>query len=128
MLSAGPISHNSIHLLIITTDFVAFYQFTGYAVFIITSFLAGVESGDKCLFNSEVLSCSSGVIMSIITFFPILTLVSIGNGIYIRYPRTYLFQTCFGTLFFGIRYTFSSYKSVDAFSSKNTFCCFQHTS
>ena len=48
MLSAGLISHNSIHWLIITTDFVALYWFTGYVVFIITSFLAGVESGDQC--------------------------------------------------------------------------------
>ena len=36
-------------LLIITTDFVALYLFTGYVVFIIISFLAGVESGDQCL-------------------------------------------------------------------------------
>ena len=27
MLSAGPIPHNSIHLLIITADFVALYRF-----------------------------------------------------------------------------------------------------
>ena len=47
MLSAGPISHNSIHLLIIITDFVALYRFTGYVVFIITSFLASVKSGDQ---------------------------------------------------------------------------------
>ena len=46
MLSAGPISHNSMHLIIIITDFVALYLFTGYVVFIITSFLAGVGSGD----------------------------------------------------------------------------------
>ena len=72
MLSAGPIPHNSIHLLIITTDFVALYRFTGYVVFIITSFLAGVESGDQCLLNSNVLSCFSGVIMSIRSFFSIL--------------------------------------------------------
>ena len=69
MLSVGPIPHNSIHLLIITTDFVALYLFTGYVVFIITSFLAGVESGDQCLLNSKVLSCFSGVIMSIRSFF-----------------------------------------------------------
>ena len=50
-VTAGPISHNSIHLFIITTEFVALYQFTGYFVFIITSFLAGVESGDQCLLN-----------------------------------------------------------------------------
>ena len=69
VLSAGPISHNSIHLLIITADFVALYWFTGYVAFIITSFLAGVESGDQCLLNSKVLSCFSGVIMSIRSFF-----------------------------------------------------------
>ena len=66
MLSAGPIPHNSIHLLIITADFV---DFTGYVLFISTSFLAGVESTDQCLFNSKVLSCFSGVIMSIRSFF-----------------------------------------------------------
>ena len=44
MLSAGPISHNSIHLLIITSDFVALYRFTGYVGFIITSFLPGETS------------------------------------------------------------------------------------
>ena len=68
VLSAGPISHNSIHLLIITTDFVALYWFTGYVVFIITLFLAGVESRDQWLLNSKVLSCFSGVIMSIRSF------------------------------------------------------------
>ena len=48
-LSNGPISHNSIHcscFKIIITYFVALYQFTGYVVFIFTSFFAGVESGD----------------------------------------------------------------------------------
>ena len=71
MLSAGPISHdhNGIHLSIITTYFVELYQFTGYVVFITTSFLAGVESGDQCLLSSEVLSCFSGVTMSIRSFF-----------------------------------------------------------
>ena len=69
MLSAGPIPHNSIHLLIITTDLGHFTDFTGYVVFIITSFLAGVESADQCLLNSKVLSCFSGVIMSIRSFF-----------------------------------------------------------
>ena len=33
------------------------------------SFLAGVESTDQCLLNSKVLSCFSGVIMSIRSFF-----------------------------------------------------------
>ena len=37
-----------------------FTDFTGYVVFIITSFLAGVESGDQCLLNSKVLSCFFG--------------------------------------------------------------------
>ena len=69
MLSAGLIPHNSIHLLIITTDFVALYLFYWYVVFIITSFLAGVESADQSLLNSKVLSCFSGVIMSIRSFF-----------------------------------------------------------
>ena len=44
------------------------YRFTGYVVFIITSFLAGVESEDQCLLNSKVLSRFSGVIMSTISF------------------------------------------------------------
>ena len=44
-------------------------NFTGYVLFIITSFLAGVESADQCLLNSKVLSCFSGVIMSIRSFF-----------------------------------------------------------
>ena len=57
------------HLLITTTDFVALYKFTGYVVFIITLFLAGAESENQCLLNSEVLSYFSGVIMSIRSFF-----------------------------------------------------------
>ena len=61
MLSAGPIPHNSINLLIITADFVALYRFTGYVLFIITSFLASVESADQCLLNSKVLSCFYGL-------------------------------------------------------------------
>ena len=60
MFSAGPISHNSIHLLMITADFVShFTDFTGNVLFIITSFLVGVESADQCLLNSKVLSCFS---------------------------------------------------------------------
>ena len=51
MLSAGPIPHNSIHLLIITADFVALYRFYWICPFIITSYLAGVESTDQCLLN-----------------------------------------------------------------------------
>ena len=69
MLLAGPIPHNSIHLLIITADFVALHRFYWYALFIITSFLASVESADQCLLNSKVLSCFSGVILSIRLFF-----------------------------------------------------------
>ena len=46
-----------------------FTNFTGYVLFIITSFLASVESADQCLLNSKVLSCFSGVIMSIRSFF-----------------------------------------------------------
>ena len=69
MLSAGPIPHNSIHLLIITADLSHFTDFTGYVLFIITSFHASVESTDQCLLNSKVLSCFSGVIMSIRSFF-----------------------------------------------------------
>ena len=53
VLSAGTIFQKSTHLLIITADFVALYWFTGYVVFIITSCLAGVESGDQCLLNSK---------------------------------------------------------------------------
>ena len=69
MLSAGPIPHKSIHLLIITANLSHFIDFTGYVLFIITSFLPGVESTDQCLFNSKVLSFFSGVIMSIRSFF-----------------------------------------------------------
>ena len=32
-------------------------------------FLAGVKSADQCLLNSKVLSCFSGIIMSIRSFF-----------------------------------------------------------
>ena len=52
-----------------------FTDFTGYVLFIITSFLAGVESADQCLLNSKVLSCFSGVIMSIRSFFSIYNLI-----------------------------------------------------
>ena len=66
MLSACPIPHNSIH---------NYYRFCRTLLiywicrFIITSFLAGVESGDQCLLSLKVLSCFSGVIMSIKSFF-----------------------------------------------------------
>ena len=53
MLSAGPIPHNSIHLLIITADFVALYRFHWICPFHFTSFLAGVESTDQCLLSSK---------------------------------------------------------------------------
>ena len=46
-----------------------FTNFTGYVLFIFTSFLAGVESADQCLLNSKVSSCFSGVIMSIRSLF-----------------------------------------------------------
>ena len=70
MLSAGPIPHNSIHLLIIILQSLShFTDFTGCVLFIIASFLAGVESADRCLLNSKVLSCFSGVIVSIRSFF-----------------------------------------------------------
>ena len=65
MLLVGPISHNSIQLLIATTNFVALSYFTGY-VFVIYALLpAGVESGDQFFLDSEVLSCFSGVMLSI---------------------------------------------------------------
>ena len=44
-------------------------DFTGYVLFIITSFLASVEFAYQCLLNSKVLFCFSGVIMSIRSFF-----------------------------------------------------------
>ena len=59
-----------------------FTDFTGYVLFIITSFLAGVESTDQCLLNSKVLSCFSGVIMSIRSFF-------------LLFQRDYNFIPCF---------------------------------
>ena len=40
-----------------------------HLVLIITSFLAGVQSANQCLLDSKVLSCFSGVIMSIRSFF-----------------------------------------------------------
>ena len=43
VLSVGPISHNSIHLLIITTDFVALSQLTGNVAFIYASFLVDLN-------------------------------------------------------------------------------------
>ena len=63
-----------------------FTDFTGYVVFIITSFLAGVESADQCLLNSKVLSCFSGVIMSMRSFFllcykSIMTIFPSGTGV-----------------------------------------------
>ena len=41
-----------------------------------SSFLAGVEFADQCLINSKVLSCFSGVIMSIRSFFSALSVQS----------------------------------------------------
>ena len=57
-----------------------FTDFTGYVLFIITSFLAGVESTDQCLLNSKVLSCFTGVIMSI-RFFLFTWLNACSSGI-----------------------------------------------
>ena len=34
------------------------------SVLLLLHFFAGIESGDQCLLNSDVLSCFSGVIMS----------------------------------------------------------------
>ena len=94
MLSAGPIPHNSIHLLIITADFVALYRFYWICPFIITSFLAGVESTDQCLLNSKVLSCFSGVIMSIRSFFLLMiNILSLSLG-GLHIPFSYC-VTCF---------------------------------
>ena len=65
MLSAGLIPHNGIHL------FYNYYRFCHTSlilwdvVFIITSFLAGVESADQCLLNSKVLSCFSCHVMCV---------------------------------------------------------------
>ena len=69
MLSAGPIPHNSIHLLIITADFVTLYRFYWICPFHYHFIFAGVESADQRLHNSKVLNCFSGVIMSIRSFF-----------------------------------------------------------
>ena len=60
MLSAGLISHTGIQLLIVNTNFVALYRFSGHIVFICALFLVGVESRDQFLLNSEVLSCFLG--------------------------------------------------------------------
>ena len=61
VLSAGPISYNSINFLIITTVFSRTSLIYWICpVFIITSFLAGVKSGDQCLLNFDILSCFLG--------------------------------------------------------------------
>ena len=44
MLFAGPLSHNSIHLLIITTNLWHFPNLLDMSLSTITLFLAGVES------------------------------------------------------------------------------------
>ena len=56
-----------------------FTDFTGYVVFIITSFLAGVESANQYLLNSKVLSCFSGVIMSTRSFFSAIIIKELAN-------------------------------------------------
>ena len=43
-----------------------------FSVYLIFQFLSSVESADQCLLNSKVLSCFSGVIMSIRSFFLLL--------------------------------------------------------
>ena len=63
MLSAGPIPHTFVN------NYCRLCRTLPIFFFIITSFLAGVESTDQCLLNSKVLSCFSGVIMSIRSFF-----------------------------------------------------------
>ena len=83
-----------------------FTDFTGYVLFIITSFLAGAESTDQCLLNSKVLSCFSGVIMSIRSFF--LYLSSLPNKtatasqackqVYLNYPSGREILSCHGKL------------------------------
>ena len=60
MLSAGLIPHNSIHLLIITADFVTLYWTCPCHYHFISC---------QCLLNSKVLFCFSDVIMSIKLFF-----------------------------------------------------------
>ena len=47
------------------TDFVGLSRFIGYFGFIFTSFLAGVESEDKCFLISEVLFYCLWVMLSI---------------------------------------------------------------
>ena len=43
-------------------------------------FFAGVESGEQCLLNSKVLSCFSGVIMSIRSFFLYQNRIALDNN------------------------------------------------
>ena len=69
VLSAVPIPHSGVRLLVVTADFVALCWFYWMCPFIVASFVAGVESADQCLLNSKVLSCFSGVMMSIGSFF-----------------------------------------------------------
>ena len=97
MLSAGPIPHNNIHFLIIT----------GYVVFIITSFLAGVKSEDQCLLNFKILSCFSGVIMSIRSFFLCSLSLCIFNWTCLRAYFTHLFVNELFILFTEILKTMS---------------------
>ena len=69
-------------MLIILQILLHFTNFSGHVVFIITSYLASVESRDQCLLSSEVLSCFSGVIINIRSFFVLLESVFciIGEG------------------------------------------------
>ena len=57
VLSADPISHNSIHLLKIAADFAALSKFIRSVVFLIASFLMGVKSEDQFLLNYLMKSC-----------------------------------------------------------------------
>ena len=45
MLSAGAISHDGIKLFTATSDFVAFFYFTGYVVLIRLLVLVGAKTG-----------------------------------------------------------------------------------
>ena len=44
MLSAGPISHDSMQLSTTTTGFVALFYFIGYVIFVCALFLTSAES------------------------------------------------------------------------------------
>ena len=60
---------NSIHLLIITADFVSLYRFYWICPFHYHFISCRCWVCRQCLLNSKVLSCFSGVIISIRSFF-----------------------------------------------------------